>query len=199
MLPKNWNDITIEQYVAVYKTLSEEPKTAEAQLDLLIKRTAYLTNLEPDYIEDNLTINDLAKMQDFLKSDLPSKLVTDFRFNGKRYKVFIDPTKYKAGDYMAVMNTVKDNKIDNLHKTIYCVCKEVDWKGRIIEVPENEIAERIESFKQLPLSVANPIAVFFCSLSENLTDVILKYSMDQMEKAKKALQTEIDCLNDSVG
>ena len=185
MLPKNWNDITIEQYVAVYKTLSEEPKTAEAQLDLLIKRTAYLTNLEPDYIEDNLTINDLAKMQDFLKSDLPSKLVTDFRFNGKRYKVFID--------------TVKDNKIDNLHKTIYCVCKEVDWKGRIIEVPENEIAERIESFKQLPLSVANPIAVFFCSLSENLTDVILKYSMDQMEQAKKALQTEIDCLNDSVG
>jgi len=199
MLPKNWNDITIEQYVAVYKTLSEDPKDAEAQLNLLVKRVCLLTNQEPDWVEDNCTMQDLAKMQDFLKSDLPLKLIKDFRFEGRRYKVDIDPTKYDAGRYMSVMNQLKDSKIENLHKVIFQVCREVDWKGKTIEVDLKELPSRIESFKQLPLKVANPISVFFWSLSNNLTDVTLQYSISQMEKAKKALQTEIDCLSDSVG
>jgi len=199
MLPKNWDNITIEQYVAVYKTLSEDPKDAEAQLNLLVKRVCLLTNQEPEWVEDNCTMQDLAKMQDFLKSDLPTKLITDFRFEGRRYKVDIDPTKYDAGRYMSVMNQLKDQKIENLHKVIFQVCREVDWKGKTIEIDLKELPQRIESFKQLPLKVANPISVFFWSLSNNLTDVTLQYSISQMEKAKKALQTEIDCLNDSVG
>jgi hypothetical protein len=199
MLPSNWNDITIEQYVAVYKTLSEEPKDAEAQLNLLVKRVCLLTNQEPDWVEDNCTMQDLARMQDFLKSDLPTKLITDFKFEGRRYKVDIDPTKYDAGRYMSVMNQLKDSKIENLHKVIFQVCREVDWKGKTIEIDLKELPARIESFKQLPLKVANPISVFFWSLSDNLTDVTLQYSISQMEKAKTALQTEIDCLSDSVG
>jgi hypothetical protein len=199
MLPKNWNDITIEQYVAVYKTLSEDPKDAEAQLNLLVKRVCLLTNQEPDWVEDNCTMQDLARMQDFLKSDLPTKLITDFRFDGRRYKVDIDPTKYDAGRYMSVMNQLKDSKIENLHKVIFQVCREVDWKGKTIEIDLKELPQRIESFKQLPLKVANPISVFFWTLCDNLTDVTLQYSISQMEKAKTALQTEIDCLRDSVG
>src|SRR5688572_23134228 len=119
MLPQNWNDITIEQYVAVYKTLSENPTDPEEQLNLLVKRTCLLTNQEPDWVEDNLTMTDLAKMQDFIKSDLPTKLIKNFRFNGKRYTVDIDPTKYDAGRYMSVMNQLKDNRIENLHKVIF--------------------------------------------------------------------------------
>jgi hypothetical protein len=199
MLPKNWNDITIEQYVAVYKTLSEDPKDAEAQLNLLVKRVCLLTNQEPDWVEENCTMQDLAKMQEFLKSDMPTKLITDFRFEGRRYKVDIDPTKYDAGRYMSVMNQLKDSKIENLHKVIFQVCREVDWKGKTIEIDLKELPARIESFKQLPLKVANPISVFFWSLSNNLTDVTLQYSISQMEKAETALQTEIDCLSDSVG
>ena len=199
MLPKDWNDITIEQYVAVYKTLSEEPETAEAQLNLLIKRVCLLTNQEPEWVEDNCTMQDLAKMQDFLKMELPTKLITDFRFNDKRYTVDVDPTKYDAGRYMSVMNQLKDSKIENLHKVIFQVVREVDWKGRTIEADLNKLPEDIESFKQLPLKIANPISVFFCNLSESLTDVILQYSTEQMKKTQKDLQTEIDYLNDSDG
>lgn len=199
MLPSNWNDITIEQYVAVYKTLSEDPKDAEAQLNLLVKRVCLLTNQEPDWVEENCTMQDLAKMQDFLKSDLPTRLITDFRFEGRRYKVDIDPTKYDAGRYMSVMNQLKDSKIENLHKVIFQVCREVDWKGKTIEIDLKELPARIESFKQLPLKVANPISVFFCALSESLTNDILQYSISQIQTATKDLQTEIDYLNGSAG
>lgn len=199
MLPKNWNDITIEQYVAVYKTLDEQPKDAEAQLNLLIKRTCLLTFKEPEWVEDNLTMNDLAKMQDFLKSELPTKLIKEFRFKGRRYKVDIDPTKYDAGRYMSVMNQLKDSKIDNLHKIIFLICREVDWKGKTVEVPIDELADRIDSFRELPMKIANPLSVFFYNLSNNLTDVILKYSTEQMKKAKELVQTEVDYLENSVG
>jgi hypothetical protein len=199
MLPKNWNDITLEQYVAVYKTLQEEPTESEAILNLLIKRVCLLTNKEPEWVEDNCTMNDLAKMQEFLKAPLPTKLITRFKFNGKRYKVDLDPTKYDAGRYMSVMNQLKDNKIENLHKVIFQICRQVDWKGKTIDVDLNTIQETIEGFKQIPLKVINPISVFFCSLSENLTQSILEYSTQEMTKATELLQTEIDYLKDSDG
>lgn len=199
MLPKDWNDITLEQYVAVYKTLSEEPKDAEAQLNLLIKRVCLLTNQDPGWVEDNLTMNDLAKMQDFLKVELPQKLIRSFRFNGKRYKVDINPTKYDAGRYMSVMNQLKDNKVENLHKVMFQICREVNWYGKTIEKDLSKLAEEIESFKQLPMKIVNPISVFFCLLSEHLTNDMLKYSTEQMSKAKEALQMEIDYLADMAG
>ena len=194
MLPHNWNDITIEQYVAVYKTLEEEPKDAEAQLNLLIKRTCLLTFKEPEWVEDNLTMNDLAKMQDFLKSELPTKLIADFRFKGRKYKADIDPTKYDAGRYMSVMNQLKDSKIDNLHKVIFLICREVDWKGKTVEVPIEELGQRIEDFKELPLKIANPLSVFFYSLSDNLTKDILEYSTELMKKAQEKIQEEMSYL-----
>lgn len=199
MLPKNWDDITIEQYVAVYKTLSEEPRTSEAQLNLLIKRTCLLTNKDPEWVDENLTMTDLAKMQDFLKLDLPTKLITKFRFQGRKYVVDIDPTKYDAGRYISVMNQLKDSKIDNLHKVVFFVCREVNAWGKTIEIPENEFAERVESFKQLPMKVVNPISVFFCNLSETLTEDIIKYSTQKVMEATMALQEEIDYLQSSDG
>lgn len=230
MLPKNWDDITLEQYVAVYKTLSEEPKGEDGDWNLLIKRVCLLTNKEPGWVDDNLTLNDLQKMQEFLKSELPTKLITDFRFNGRRYKVITNPTllkrsaykrildgikeKINGGDlsavdatkmdfdgYMSSMNTIrnKDKVLDNLHWTIFQVCHEVDWRGNVIEVPLGEIPERIEAFKQLPLKIANPISVFFWNLSKHLTNDMIKYSTEQMNKATADLQTEIDYLTDSVG
>lgn len=199
MLPKNWDDITLEQYVAISKTLDEQPKDDEANWRLLIKRVSYLTGKDPDWVEDNLTINDLNRMRDFFKLDLPTKIIKHFRFNGKRYVVDLDPTKYNAGRYMAVMNQLKDQRPEAIHKVLFQVCREIDWKGKTIEPDLNKLVETIESFKQLPLKIANPIRFFFAMLSETLTNDTLLYLTNQAKTMTKELQEEIDYLNDSVG
>ena len=199
MLPKNWDDITLEQYIAIYKTLDEEPKDAMAQLDLLVKRVCLLTNLEPDFVEENCSMNDLNYMADFLKKPMPTKLIQKFRFNGRLYKVKLDPNKYKAGEYMAVMNACKNSKPDGLPRIMFSVCKEINVFGKDIEVSPEKIHDRIEEFKQLPLKIANPIALFFSMLSSNLMETTLKYSTEQVMKATADLQVEIDCLKDSDG
>lgn len=211
MLPKNWNDVTVEQYNAIHKTFGEDPQDDEGQWKLLVKRVALITGNEPDWVEDNLTVQDLHRMSDLLKTPLPTLLVRHFRFNNRRYVVDIDPTKYNAGRYMSVMNAVKDPKADNTHKLLFQVCREIDFgfyrnnKGKLrfgvhtIEPDLNKLAEHIESFKELPLKIANPIKVFFCSLSENLTDATLEYLTKQAKETTSKLQTEIDYLNGSAG
>lgn len=199
MLPKNWDDITLEQYVAINKTLGEQPKDDEANWRLLIKRVSYLTGKDPEWVEDNLTINDLNRMREFLKMDLPTKIIRHFRLNGKRYVVDLDPTKYNAGRYMAVMNQLKDQRPEAIHKVLFQVCREIDWKGKTIDPDLNKLAETIESFKQLPLKIANPIRFFFAMLSENLTNDTLLYLTNQAKTMTKELQEEIDYLNDSAG
>lgn len=199
MLPKNWDDITLEQYVAISKTLCEQPKDDEANWRLLIKRVSYLTGKDPDWVEDNLTINDLNRMREFLKMDLPTKIIRHFRLNGKRYVVDLDPTKYNAGRYMAVMNQLKDQRPEAIHKVLFQVCREIDWKVKTIEPDLNKLPETIESFKQLPLKIANPIRFFFAMLSENLTNDTLLYLTNQAKTMTKELQEEIDYLNDSAG
>lgn len=211
MLPKDWNDITIEQYVAFHKTLSEDPKDDEGLWRLLIKRIALLTGNDPDLVEDSLTMSDLNKMAEFQRLPMPSKLIKNFRFNGKRYTVDIDPTKYNAGRYMSVMNQLRDDRIENAHKMIFQVCREVGFgfyrnaKGKLrfgnytIEPDLNKIQETIESFKQLPLKIAEPIRFFFVRLSENLTADTQEYLTKEIQKQTKSLQTEIDCLSDSDG
>lgn len=199
MLPNNWDDVTIEQYVAVMNTLSEEPKGEDGHEKLLIKRIALLTNNDPVWIEDNLTINDLIKMELLLSVPLPQKLVTHFRFNGKRYVVDIDPTKYKAGRYMSAMNQFRDDRIDNMHRIIFQVCRETNWIGKDVEVDLNVIRETIEGFKQLPLKIAAPIRFFFARMSENLTLDIQEYLTNKIKNQTKMLQTEIDSLSDLDG
>jgi len=198
MLPKNWDNITLEQYVAIYKTLDEQPEETEDQLKLLIKRACLITLQEPEWVEENLTMNDLAKMQEFLKMELPQTLVLDFVFKDKRYKAEIDPTKYKGGRLFACLNTLKDEdkRLDNIHRTIYNVCWRVDKKGKPIQLTDDEMIADMEDFRELPLKVANPLYVFFCSLSETLQTLTLTYSINQIQIANQMIQEETNYLAD---
>lgn len=199
MLPKNWNDITIEQYVEFYKTLKEQPETDDGIYNLVLKRICILTDLEYEYIDENLTMKEINEMATLQKTELPQKLILDFRFNGRRYKANIDPTTYKGGRFMACLNTLsdEDKRLDRMHQTIFNVCNQVDWKGKPVDLTDDELIKHMEEFKQLPLKVANPLYVFFCSLSEYLSDVIVKYSTQQMEKAQKKIQEELAYLESS--
>lgn len=198
MLPSNWDNITLEQYVEYYKTKSENPTTDEGRYQLLLKRMCILTDLEFEYIDENLTMSDIVKMDEFMKMELPQTLILDFVFKDKRYKAEIDPTKYKGGRLFACMNTLKDEdkRLDNMHRTIFNVCQLVDKKGKPIDLPDDEMIANMEEFRELPLSVANPLYVFFCSLSETLQTLTLTYSLNKIQIANQMIQEEMNYLAD---
>lgn len=194
----DWSKVSISNYIEYYKSLSwDSPKDVIQQLDQNIERVSYLTGQSYEEIEE-YTASEIAQIIKDAQ-EMPTTLYESFEFKGRKYRVDIDPTKYKAGRYMSVMNAVKDNAVENLHRILFIVCTEIDDKGNEVEVPDNEIAERMNDFKELPMLYANPIAVFFYSLCNELTNVTLQFLADQAKIATENLQVEIDYLADTAG
>jgi len=187
MIPTNWSQVTLESYVPFQKTLDEVPETELQKHDLRVKRACLLANVEPEVIM-NMTMDEIAKVDDLIKSPRPTKIVKSFRINGQTYRVKLDPRKYNAGEYMAVMNACKDNGGENLHRILFLVCEPVNNWGRKKKFTPDEFEARMKDFKQLPVSIAYPIAVFFWTLSRKLTDVILDYSEETMTKQREEME-----------
>ena len=89
------------------------------------------------------------------------------------------------------MNAVKDDSIKNMHLTMFNLAKPIKatWLGwKQFDFENHEVSERLEEFKQMPISVAYPIAVFFLSLSKGLTSVLGDCFDKLMTNEKKRLE-----------
>ena len=179
-----WNDITVEQYSKLYPTLKTVGMTDEEKVDNAILQMSIVKRIpiEQAQYTPKLEANEIVK---FLKTDLPTKIHRFWKSNGIRYEFNINAERIKAGGYIGIMNGVKDDPIQNLHLNLFNMCKPVKltvkgWKP--YEFKQYEVTERIEEFKQMPISVAYPIAVFFLNLSKSLTKDIPDYLSGQMTK-----------------
>jgi len=199
MIPKSWDNVTVEQFVLVEKTRNEVPANELAAIDLRIKRACYLTDEEPEDVM-NWSMEELIKVDALMNTPLPEgKIINQFRLNGQLYTFRMNPNKLSADEYMTIMNTAKDSSLENLHKILFNIAQPRKWYGKKMTIKPEDVEKRIADFKQLPLKIANPIAVFFWTLSNNLTDAILDYSIDKMNQVNKTLREEIECLKDMDG
>ena len=187
MIPSSWDSVTVESYVPFQKTLSENPQSESEAYDLRIKRACLLANVDVDEVL-NLPHKELMKVDDLLKKPIPTKIIKRFRLKGHLYQAHLDPRKYTAGEYMAVMNACKDKGAENIHRILFLVCRPINKVGSIITIPPDEVEQRINDFKELPVSIGYPIALFFWNLSKKLTDATLDYSTEILKKVKGEME-----------
>ena len=198
-VPNNWDNVTIDQYVAIKKTEAIIPKDKLEEHDLRVQRACILTDLDLDVI-NAWSFEELLKVDKLMETDLPTRVIKRFKVNGNRYRFKENPKKYSGGEYSAIMNACKDGGLNNLHRLCYLISQPKNVLGFNKKVADPEdIEKRIEDFKQLPLKVANPMAVFFWTLSEVLTDAILDYSTKKMMKITEQVQKEISYLEGTDG
>ena len=224
-IPSNWNNVTIEGYVAFMKSIGKETETVAELARLQISRVCYLTGCEIEEAQ-KLTTKEYAKTQRLVKTPLPVKLKLRFKLNGIRYRVIyqhdrmtgersnaiseldaiskLDARKMDGGAYASVMNCAKRGHLDTLHQIMFLLSEPLRWGFRkkwlflgwkSYDFKEYEVEDRINDFKDLPMKVANPIAVFFCSLSKVLTIGLEDYSFSQMKRMTtqmKKLQQELE-------
>lgn len=219
MIPKSWDNVTIDQYVAIKKTEAIIPKDKLEEHDLRVQRACILTDLDLDVI-NAWSFEELLKVDKLMEANLPTRVVKRFKLNGKRYRFKENPYTYNGGQYCAVMNACKEGGIENLNRLCYLISEPINFWGkrqttndeyfnslladRMLKRPKPtplpyEILQLMEDFKQLPLKVANPMAVFFWTLSEVLTDAILDYSTKKMKKITEQVQKEISYLEGTDG
>jgi hypothetical protein len=196
-IPKNWNDITVGQFQEYQKTLNEEPFDAIEEQSLLERRAMALTGWDQDQI-DRLKITELYQINQIVNKPLPTKIPKRIRVAGKLYRVILDPTKEDAVRYKMVMNACKEKEVQ-LHRLMFSLCVPIKWWGKDIDLDPWEIQDRLNEFKDVPMTIANPIIVFFWTLSNVLTKDILQYSDQILTKMNKEVLTGIDSTRDMVG
>jgi hypothetical protein len=196
-ITKDWSDINVGQFQEYQKTLGEEPSNALEEQDLLERRAMALTGFDWDQL-GQLTMKQLYAINNIPKTDIKGKLKKRIKVAGRRYRVILDPTKEESLRYKMVMNACKEKDVQ-LHRLMFSVCVPINWMGKDQDLKPYEVQERLNEFKSMPMTIANPIVVFFCAVSENLTNVILQFSNNKMKEMNKIVTTEIDSIKNMAG
>jgi hypothetical protein len=187
----DWSKITIEQFVKVQKIVKEEP-IDELDLHAQKKLVAEIITGKPIEEIENMLMADIDNIYlECLAPSLPQKIVKRFKINGYKYEFDLEATNLTSGRYMSIMEGIKGDPLDNLHSVLFNVAypikRTVTGGFKRYNFEASEIHKRIEDFKQMPITIANPIAVFFCNLSKDLTNVSVDYSFEKLMKMKKEM------------
>lgn len=195
-LPNNWNEVKLRQFIHYLEYKDEKPETTEERFNLLYKRICAITDCSVEEAR-NLKVKDQSKLQKLFNTKLEQRLFPSFKLNGVRYRPigskssFVDVRELDGERYAAIKQASKRGATKYLHQILFLICEPIKfgfkksfpfigWKG--YEFNENEVENRINDFKELPMKYANPLSVFFLTLSRELNLGIQDYLEGFMEK-----------------
>jgi hypothetical protein len=198
--PKNWSDITIRKYIERVK-LSRKSGSELETIEQMIKLAAVTFECSEEEAA-NIGIDKLNQVNQLFKSEKPTKIVKEIRLNGQHFEFELNPNKLTANEYAGVMEATKDIDI-NLHLFLFHLARPYNYswfRKKYIKLEDHQTIELIDQFKDIPMSVANPIAVFFFNLSTEFTRILNDYSDQKLKEMNKLLdQTKTDLLKDTDG
>jgi hypothetical protein len=198
--PKNWSDITIRKYIERVK-LSRKSGSELETIEQMIKLAAVTFECSEEEAA-NIGLDKLNQVNQLFKSDKPTKIVKEIRLNGQHFEFELNPNKLTASQYAGVMEATKDIDI-NLHLFLFHLARPYNYswfRKKYIKLEDYQTIELIDQFKDIPMSVANPIAVFFFNLSTEFTRILNDYSDQKLKEMNKILdQTKTDLLKDTDG
>jgi hypothetical protein len=198
--PKNWSDITIRKYIERVK-LSRKSGSELETIEQMIKLAAVTFECSEEEAAD-IGLDKLNQVNQLFKSEKPTKIVKEIRLNGQHFEFELNPNKLTASQYAGVMEATKDIDI-NLHLFLFHLARPYNYswfRKKYIKLEDYQTIELIDQFKDIPMSVANPIAVFFFNLSTEFTRILNDYSDQKLKEMNKILdQTKTDLLKDTVG
>jgi hypothetical protein len=198
--PKNWSDITIRKYIERVK-LSRKSGSELETIEQMIKLAAVTFECSEEEAA-NIGLDKLNQVNQLFKSEKPTKIVKEIRLNGQHFEFELNPNKLTASQYAGVMEATKDIDI-NLHLFLFHLARPYNYswfRKKYIKLEDYQTIELIDQFKDIPMSVANPIAVFFFNLSTEFTRILNDYSDQKLKEMNKLLdQTKTDLLKDTDG
>jgi len=206
-LPTTWEDITLEKYINLRPVLQTEQKPIER----IINTLCVLTGEKKEVIKDISLeqYNELIKKMKFLETELPKTLKAKrFKVGGKWYEFQLDAKKLLFGEYISAMELLQDAAnneeviFNNLHKILTTICRPVERKHlrwRDVEMNGEVIRETAENFyKNMPITIAYPIGVFFYHHLANSTQDIKTFLIQKAQKKVNQAKQEMKAMR-SVG
>lgn len=195
-LPRDYSEVTIKQLIEL-KAIDED-KTIDTEPAPHLTRALLRLSVFNDVPYEELESMPISELKDDIKKlgfldTLPSdKKVEWFKCGGYWWKVNYDITKLSAGSYIDLDMYVKDpdKVLENTHKIMALFCTPFRWL-RKTKLPDEVMWDKL---KDVPVSVAYPLTVFFCNLFQNLIeslpDFLQKESKKLMKEAKELQESQ---------
>ena len=178
-VPTTWHDISIKQFVELYEL---EQVTDIDPYERIANKVSIACEIPYDTVinVDIKQIKNIANKLSFLDTTPSDTFVNDFFLHGTRYVVNPDIRKITPAQFIDLKHWTTDNTnvMANLHRiaTIFCIEDGKSYK----DINNEEVANLF--YKELPISIIYPIAVFFLRLWKDSLPVILDYSTKEMQK-----------------
>jgi len=187
---KNWSGIKIYQYQKIDKLITDKEIDLFEKQIRLVQIVFKLNNKQIDEIPVTDFNERFIPEIDFIFTTKPNNKIPIYFEIGKIKYVF-EPRvdNLTAGQYIELSTLCKDqNKIiDNLHFILSVICLPEKTK-----YDSETVIDRSNLFqKELSISIAYPIALFFYQLYLNLIKNIPQFLTTEMKNLNKALEMVI--------
>lgn len=184
IIPKDFSGITIGQFIELQNIKSIDSDV----IDFMVDFVSTISNLT--YKEAaNLSVADLRKIYDslgwFNEGVKETSITERYELDGVMYCANIDISKITANQYVSIMTALKNGTDANLHHIMAALY--IPYGKKYDDIPANEVAEKF--YKNMPITIAYPLAVFFCNLlKDSMKDINLYLSSQAMSKTRQALK-----------
>lgn len=187
-LPSSWEHVTIRQYSECIRAL-EKGDTLDAMIEVL-----GILSGQPAEVIGKISLPDIQrifKTVSFIKSVPVGQIQDKITLKSGIYLTNLDISKISAGQYIDLKKATENPKeiLFSLHEILACVYVK---KGKNYgEIPNAETASIF--YDEMPISIAYPVAVFFCNLYNDWISNTRAYLEQEIQKklkeAKKMIST----------
>lgn len=184
-IPTKWEEVTLEKQIQVSE--AEKEFTNET-----FKRIALLSGyagIPVDVLKKSTTseVAPLIKELKFLNEDLPKEKVNEFEFKGEKYIVAQSLIDQEFQDFVSIetaFSMYKDSSYKAIPLVLAVLCRK---EGETLD--NYDLQKRAELFKELPMTIVEPIRVFFYHIgitSSIVTQLSTKDVQEELIKQKIA-------------
>lgn len=196
-LPKDWSEVTLEQYIQLYELNEMEGSEEERAI-------AILSVMSGVSIEDlrEVRISDIGRMMgrlSFLKEPIVGKVSRFFPLRWNGYKVVKDAKHLTAGQYISLNYFLQNHKAPENFADIMAVLMQPTRFGFVRKKRPLEHEEIKAKAKELPMTLVKPLTDFFLQAYADLETTMSAYSLKRMKRNLEKAKDQLRSLQDMGG
>jgi len=206
-LPNSWKEISLKTYCGFEKIMNDQSLDNHAKDVEIVSLLTGISRSEilalplktlHEYMDKVKFLNNLDLIE-------PLKNSKNFRFciKGKWFKIKLNASDLTGGQYIDLMTFLKENEnpVSNIHNILAVIATPLKWGLMPIKYDGKDHAERSSFlYEYMPMSIAYPILVFFCNLSQHLTTAMQDYLKTETTRKMNLIQAEmLDIMNVTAG
>lgn len=184
-IPKSWKDININQFLQIHAAL--EMRDIDT-LDRNIYLAAALLNTNVDWVEDNMTLQQIGQVireASFAQEEPTGKVKKYFWLNGRLWKVELEAKNITPAQFFDLSTYTKtpQETVDNVAKIMATICRPIFTK-----YDSDKIESRAKMFgEKMRFDFAYATSLFFWGLYNKFCDATLTYLAERLKvKTKEA-------------